>query len=69
MSALPFRTPPCPECFNKDTGVELMMPMRDNPEVDEYSCYCGKCGLKYRATLERRVWLAQQQSAQSVGIG
>jgi hypothetical protein len=66
MSALPFNNPPCPECFNKDTHVELMVPVR-YPEADEYTCRCGKCGLQYRATLERRVWLAQHPS-QSVGL-
>src|SRR6266513_61320 len=60
MGALPFQKPPCPECCNKDTYVELMVPVPRNDDVDEYSWRCGKCGLRYRTTLERRAWMAVQ---------
>jgi hypothetical protein len=53
----PFRNPPCPVCCNKDTHVELVLPDARNNNLDEYACRCGKCGLRYSATLERHVWM------------
>jgi hypothetical protein len=68
MSALPFKNPQCPACCNKDTDVELMVPMPHNADMDEYSCHCGKCGSIFRAVLERHVWLAQPVRSESAEL-
>ena len=68
MAKLPFKCPQCPACCNRDTHVELMVPMPHNERMDEYSCHCGKCGLKFRTTLERYTWLARHVSSKSFGL-
>jgi hypothetical protein len=67
MSALQFKPPQCPVCCNKNTYVMLMEPLAST-NADEYFCDCGKCGLRYRAVLERHVWLTLEIEADQVLI-
>jgi C4-type Zn-finger protein len=62
MSALPFKNPQCPACCNKDTYINLVVPLPHMEEVDEYQCECGKCGLRYRTALERHIWMSVRAS-------